>query len=125
MMGKRANKKNKNNNHLRLWVDDLRDPDKNGAVGWSWAKTYDEAIRCLQLGEVLEISLDHDLGDWEEDWNGKLSERSGYDIAIWMAENDVWPPDGAGCHSANPVGWMRIQGVIDRYGPYERILRGK
>lgn len=108
----------KNNNSRRLWVDDLRDPANFGRAGWTWAKTYDEAIHCLQLGEVLEISLDHDLADFTVDVFDELHEKTGYDIALWMAENDVWPPEGASSHSANPVGRNNILAVIDRYGPY-------
>jgi hypothetical protein len=102
------------NNHLRLWVDDLRNPEDFGHEGWSWAKNYSEAITCLQLGEVLEISLDHDLGDY--DATGR--EFTGYDVAYWMAERGIWPPDGAKSHSANPVGRGRIEAMIKRYGPY-------
>lgn len=43
---------------MRLWLDDLRPPPP----GWEWAKTVEEAILIIESGEVVEASLDHDLG---------------------------------------------------------------
>jgi hypothetical protein len=99
---------------MKLWVDDIRDPLKFVGKGWVWAKNYSIAIDYLQMGGIEEVSLDHDLGDF--DALGR--EYTGYDIVIWMAENDVWPPNGARSHSANPIGRERIEAVIERYGPY-------
>lgn len=39
-------------------MDDLRQPPP----GWEWAKTVEEAILIIESGEVVEASLDHDLG---------------------------------------------------------------
>lgn len=91
-----------------MWLDDVRPaPD-----GWVQVRSVQEAIALLQTGDVRRASLDHDLGDYSQ-FGG-----DGYRVVDWMAENGVWPPDGVQVHSANPVGRARIQGVIDRYGPY-------
>lgn len=47
---------------MKLWVDDLRPPPDDT---WVWSKTSQNAIDTLMLaglGEITEISLDHDLG---------------------------------------------------------------
>lgn len=93
---------------MDLWVDDIRlPPGKN----WVWAKTAHLAIDLLSLVHFECVSLDHDLGMGDEE--------DGYRVALWMAEHDVWP-DEVVVHSMNPVGAHRIQGVVDRYGPYDK-----
>jgi hypothetical protein len=47
---------------MNLWLDDVRDPCKHGAIGFDWAKTYDEAITALKRGDIEFASLDHDIG---------------------------------------------------------------
>ena len=94
-----------------MWLDDLRDPMHNGAIGYEWVKTVDEAIDLLKTGQVTFASLDHDLsieatmGNWKK-------ERTGYDVVLWMEENDVWPKDGVRVHSLNPAGKARMEAVI-------------
>jgi len=90
---------------MRLWLDDVRP----GPEGWVWAKTLEEAKELLLTGQVEEASLDHDLGDGEND---------GSALVRWMAEQNVWPKKRPRIHSANPVGVNYMRGVIDRYGPY-------
>lgn len=88
---------------IKLWVDDIRE----APTGWVWAKNYDEAISFLRVCNVIQVSLDHDLG------KGK----TGYDIVCWL-EAHVF--DGTitnpkiKCHSANPVGRERIEQVITK-----------
>ncbi len=90
----------------RLWVDDLRP----APPGWDWAKTYHEAIARLQEKAYTELSLDHDLGCFED---GR--EYTGYDILVWLearqAAGEPVPPL-IHVHSANPVGVQRMQTVI-------------
>ena len=59
---------------IKVYLDDLRVAPE----GWIRVKTASEAIVLLQQGNVVEISLDHDLGDEE---NG-----TGYDVILWMEE---------------------------------------
>lgn len=93
---------------IRLWLDDVRP----APTGWTHVKSVNQALRVLANGPVVEVSLDHDLGDYAHDGG------DGYRVVDWMAENGIWPRDGVRVHSANPVGRERIQGVIDTYGPY-------
>jgi hypothetical protein len=125
---------------MKLWLDDVRP----APPGWLWVKTYDEAIRELtgiaierfhgRIGVVREelthMSFDHDLADVSyrianAEMQGRptdhyVSEKTGYDVALWMAEHEVWPTEECRVHSFNPVGAKRICGVVDRYGPYDK-----
>jgi hypothetical protein len=100
---------------VKLYLDDIRDPAKNGCIGWHWAKTAEEAIACLYTGRVTEASLDHDLsikatlGEWQ-------SEVTGYDVCVWLETHPkFWPVNGVRVHSMNPAGRARMQAVIDRH----------
>jgi len=94
---------------LKLWLDDVRPPPE----GWTHGKTAEEVIEPLKTGQVIEASLDHDLGQ---------DQPKGRTVALWMAEHQVWPRDGISLHSMNSVGVEYMAGVIERYGPYERVL---
>jgi hypothetical protein len=93
---------------VRVWLDDVRDsPD-----GWVHVKTPEQAIELLRLGEVEEISLDHDLGLATPD-----SERTGYDVLAWLEQvvaTNAWEHrlPVIRIHSANPVGWRRMEQAI-------------
>lgn len=109
----------------KLWLDDVREPWRHGAMGFEWAKTADEAIALLKKGNITFASLDHDLAaehycppeKLHDDPTGALT---GYDVVCWMEENNVWPEDGVEVHSMNPVGRARMQMVIDRHYNIER-----
>ena len=87
---------------MKLWIDDLRTPPE----GWSWAKTPTEAIGILTTYSVSEVSFDHDLG-------GDLTSRP---VVLHLAEFGGWPPI-VRVHTQNPVGYIWLTGMIDRYGP--------
>jgi hypothetical protein len=115
-----------------MFLDDVREPWKNGFIGAEWAKTYDEAIALLESGKVTFASLDHDIGACA-DCIAKLKHigdmltpettfynrcdhaKTGYDVVCWMEEHNVWPPEGVRVHSMNPVGKQRMQVVIDMH----------
>lgn len=97
-----------------MWLDDLRDPARYGHVGWTWAKTADQAMDAFRTGTVTEASLDHDLtvaatlGRWE-------GEITGYEVLLWLEQNPrLWPSGGIAVHSINPFGRARMQPIIDR-----------
>ncbi len=94
---------------VRLYVDDIRNPGPELGDGWDtdWtvARTSREAIAILEQGNVVELTLDHDLG----------GNDTGYKVICWIEEHNVWPADGVFCHSANPVGWRRIMDVVKRH----------
>jgi hypothetical protein len=88
---------------VRVWLDDERTaPD-----GWVHVKTAAEAIALLEEGGVVELSLDHDLGD---DAAG-----TGYDVATWLEEAAHGGRVAAvrwRVHSANPVGRERMERAL-------------
>jgi len=76
---------------MKLYLDDERTEPEG------WTRTYwpDETIKLLQTGNVVELSLDHDLGD---DTRG-----TGYDVLLWLEEavvNGFVPPQRIVIHSA-------------------------
>jgi hypothetical protein len=116
---------------MKLFLDDVRTPP---AFGWVVARTADEAIDYLKTHEVYFASLDHDLADEHYPWNAipnlpnqddwpehmnrypvQFKEKTGYDVILWMEENNVWPSHGVICHSMNPVGRQRINAVIEKH----------
>jgi hypothetical protein len=98
---------------VKLWLDDVRtSPDDS----WTWIKTVDQAIACMNTAQVTEASLDHDLGQ-DDDGNGLPEGRTS---VYWMAENDQWPWKSITIHSANVVGVDYMEGMITRYGPFVR-----
>jgi hypothetical protein len=88
-------------NELRVWLDDdlmyRAAPD-----GWVHVQTAWEAIKLLDSGHVVELSLDHDLGD--DQVNGR-----GIDVINWLGEQQevhgrlLWPREIT-IHSANAYG---------------------
>lgn len=92
-------------NQMNLWLDDERDPtdpeiqSNFGSVGNEvWAKTANTAINYLKGGNVVSISLDHDLGS---------NAGTGMDVASWIEEQAYLgnlPRLTWSVHSMNPVG---------------------
>lgn len=90
---------------IRVWLDDVRD----APAGWMRAYTAREAITLLDAGGVVEISLDHDLGD-------EATCGTGYQVACWIEERvalDGFEPPTIKIHSANSVGRERMQRAIE------------
>jgi hypothetical protein len=94
---------------MKVWLDDVRQPPP----GWVHVTTPEQAIELLRSREVEVISLDHDLG-----LTTTQAERTGYDVLAWLEEAVAtcqW--DHAlpliRVHSANPVGWRRMEQAID------------
>lgn len=97
---------------MKLWVDDVRKPPGWNDGKWAWAKTSDEGIACLRdMGPYEELSLDHDLGVY----------KGGYDttrpIVLWLCKNPEYWPKKVWVHTANPVGRVWLEGMIERYKP--------
>jgi hypothetical protein len=113
-----------------LWLDD--DPRRKlpiCGISWTWVRTADEAILALQTGTVEFASLDHDLADehyvkfFEAEENGTeldtsdCKERTGYDVLLWMRENNVWPSEGVRIHTMNTVRKpIMLAMVYEHYG---------
>jgi hypothetical protein len=77
---------------MRVFLDDQRTTPEG------WVRVYwpEQAIELLQSGRVVELSLDHDLGD---DDHG-----TGYDVVLWIEEAVAlhgFKPPRIHVHSAN------------------------
>ena len=90
---------------INLFVDDIRIPLNDD---WVIARSYNEAIDLINNNSINQLSLDHDLGE----------ERSGYDIAMYLVENNIYPKK-IHIHSANPVGVKNISMLLCRYAPLD------
>jgi hypothetical protein len=94
---------------MRVWLDDVRQAPE----GWVHVRSPEDVIQLLQSGEVQEISLDHDLGLFDQDGR----EVTGYDVLTWL-ENEL----GLGratfnaptihIHSANAAVYIRMEQAI-------------
>lgn len=103
---------------MKLWLDDVREPWKHGAIGWKWVKTYEEAIKALENNEIEYASLDHDLSEQATLGQPTPEEKTGYDVVCWMEANNIWPTNGCDVHSFNPSGKMRMIQVLKKYGKF-------
>ena len=96
---------------MLLWLDDLRDPHKHpyyySEKDCLWVKNVQDAIDALKTGNILCADLDHDLGDEDV--------FTGYNLVLWMEENNIWPINGVFVHSWNPVGKKRMEVVINKH----------
>lgn len=97
---------------LRVWLDDLLD-DRAAPEGWIQVTTAHDACALLATGRVVELSLDHDLGDDERFGRG-------VDVVDFIGERqvlhgeDLWPRDGIVLHTANPEGREQMARTIVR-----------
>ena len=112
---------------MKLFLDDVRDPEKYHIMGWVWVKTAEDAVRLLRTGEVTEAALDHDLTDEQMIRGGYFGEiyedghKSGYDVVEFLEQHpQFWPPDGVSVHSRNPAGKKRMHQVI--YNHYRKLF---
>ena len=112
---------------FNLWLDDIR----TAPIGWVHVKTVEQAKEALLTGNVELASLDHDLGACLDCLQGRGPEQwladsafanmpncehfgTGYTLVCWMEETGIWPEHKPTVHSANPVGRIRMQSVIDK-----------
>jgi len=94
--------------YIKLWVDDVR-PMPNEYN--KHAKTAKEAIETVRQGNVIIMSLDHDLGEG----------GSGYDVACEiekLAHDNVIMPIVWRVHSMNPVGRDKIIAALRKADEY-------
>jgi hypothetical protein len=84
---------------MKVWLDD----ERPAPHGWVLVRWPEDAIRLLTTGDVVELSLDHDLGD---DTHG-----TGYDVILWIEERVAtsdWLPPGIAIHTANLAARQRM-----------------
>jgi hypothetical protein len=108
---------------MKVWLDDVRDMP---AEFDCHARAAAEAIRLLSNRTVVEISLDHDLGE--------PSNGTGYEVAKWIEQMAfAWsqdhsaglPPLRWSIHSQNPVGVANMIQALrnaDRFWTMQRDL---
>jgi len=96
---------------IKLWLDDLRDPNLHGRIGWTWAKTHDEALALLRTGRVIRASLDHDL-TVNQTMGIPDGEKTGMDVLFAMDREGLWPAGGVEVHSQNPTMSVRMRNHI-------------
>ena len=92
---------------LKIWVDDIRVPTKE----YFWTKTVKDTIIAIQEAEcmgfdIVEISLDHDAGDYGSPDYIKLFdwlEKTGRNYPIHI-------------HSLNVLGVENMRRIIERNG---------
>jgi hypothetical protein len=93
----------------KVFLDDMRDtPD-----GWVRAYWPEEVIELLKTGNVVELSLDHDLGDDEH--------GTGNAVLLWLEEQVVchgFKPPKIAVHSANPPARMKMDAAINSIERY-------
>jgi hypothetical protein len=107
---------------LRVWLDDSRPAPS----GWLHLRSVGAVQALLEGKLVRELSLDHDLG-WCADCIREgahlrnTGQRhcphtpTGYDLCVWMAERNQWPPVPPAVHSGNLEGGARMLGMIARH----------
>lgn len=94
---------------MKVFLDDERVTPE----GWTRVYWPQEAIFLLEMGDVEEISLDHDLGD---DKRG-----TGYDVLEWIEAEVVlngFRPPKIKVHSANPPARIRMLAAIETIERY-------
>jgi hypothetical protein len=106
---------------LQVWLDDDL-VDRAAPSRWTHVTTAAEAISLLDTGRVVELSLDHDLGDDERFGRG-------VDVVDWLAEQQevhdrvLWPRDGITLHTANGVGRDTMARTVERYAQQRLRVR--
>lgn len=89
---------------MKVFLDDERQTPEG------WVRTYwpDETIELLKTGNVVELSLDHDLGDDER--------GTGYDVVCWIEEHVAlygFVPPIIHVHSANTSAKLKMLAGIE------------
>lgn len=103
---------------VRLWHDDVRRPPGGS---WTWARTNEAARAVLTARDVVEISMDHDLGLHDADPDvpdadlqrlpDGMRPEEGWELVEWMiAESRV--PERVTIHSWNPPGAQRMAALL-------------
>ena len=97
---------------MKIWLDDVRCPPNHD---WVWVVSVNDAKRWIDYyetdlkpnGETLELSLDHDLGEYAYDGG------DGIKLMDWLAERGTTYP--VELHTMNPVGRDNMVRMIKRY----------
>lgn len=92
-----------------LLIDDIRNMDVTHI-----ARTYNEGIQALIYDGPFDVLyLDHDLGCFDGD-----QEQTGYTVMCWLEANPQYLPERIELVTANPVGRVRMEAVIQKLYRY-------
>lgn len=102
----------------KLWLDDTRQkPEDTPEYHWLWYKTAETMIADLKNYfnwggpsinlEIVEISLDNDLGE---------GNMEGYKVLDWLESLLIPVEFGIHIHTSNPVARERMRAIIQRNG---------
>jgi len=101
---------------MKVYLDDERVAPNN----WIKVTTAQQTIQLLQSNNVVELSLDHDLGD-----QNICDCGNGYDVLLWIEEqvftNNYIPPSMK-VHSANTSARIKMEGAIQAI---EKFIRSR
>lgn len=101
---------------MKVFLDDERETPP----GWVRVCWPEEAIELLKTNRVIEISLDHDLGD---DQRG-----TGYDVILWIEEavmTQSFVPPKIIVHSSNASARQKMELGIESIRNHSQYLQAK
>jgi len=95
----------------RIWLDDDF-AGRPSPEGWLHLAAAADVVRLLDTGNVVELSLDHDLGDARRFGRG-------IDVILWLIDQHelhrrfLWPRDGIVLHTEDPEDRRAMAGAIE------------
>lgn len=98
---------------MKIWLDDEREPPD---ITWLWVKIPRYVNYLLNLADVSEISLDHDLGD--DDGIG-----TGYDVLKFIERKlheDGAEPPVIHIHTTNPSARRKMELAVESINRYKK-----
>jgi hypothetical protein len=90
---------------ISIYLDDADEDERPTPEGWIRCRWPEEVIEYLKKNNVKEISLDHDLGEYDND------ARTGYDVLTWIEEEVAlrgFVPPEIDIHTRNPSAERRM-----------------
>lgn len=106
---------------MKLWIDDIRPAPK----GYIWVKSVNDAWSIIksyyardffeEVVEHIEISLDHDAGEYSKDGGDYikiLDKLEYYATIMWDWNQYIKKYIVFNIHSANPVGVENMRRII-------------
>lgn len=90
---------------MRIWLDSERPAPK----GWVLVTGFQECCALLTTKEVVYLSFDDKFKDG----------KSGYDIILWMLDNQIFPQQLIQIHTLNPVSRCNMHQILSRHAPQD------
>lgn len=118
LYGRKQGKKDMKDFPIAIYLDDADEDERPTPEGWVRCRWPEDVIALLKKGNVEEISLDHDLGEFGND------ARTGYDVLLWIEEKVImegFKPPNIDIHTRNPSAERRMwQAVMKIYQLHEK-----